>query len=135
MSRTVWTFLTTSFPEFHCDRLTQDCVDNQTRSHKATTSWEAKLNSLMWSLDDDKPRFRHEKWRQIFDNAQLKLYPTPVATPANSFFSLPLGQSEEKWTVWLSQENIWSRYSTISHVAVLQGDELKVSLVFLKKFR
>jgi len=37
-------------------------------------------------------------------------------------FSLPLGEENVKWTVWLSDEGVWDRYSTLSQIAVLQGE-------------
>lgn len=40
-------------------------------------------------------------------------------------FSLPLGEESETWTIWLSEEKLWERFSTLSQIAVLQGGELK----------
>ncbi|KAI0136399.1 methyltransferase [Xylariales sp. AK1849] len=99
---------------------------NKPKEWKATTEWEQKLNDFVWSLDDGHPRFRHQKWKEVFES-QL---------PGNSFqvvkqtfmddlpkFSLPIGEGSEKWTVWLSEDNLWSRLSTLSHIAVLKGQE------------
>ncbi|KAL8874493.1 MAG: hypothetical protein Q9174_000186 [Haloplaca sp. 1 TL-2023] len=40
---------------------------NAPKSWEPQTTWEAKMKDLMWSYDDQQPRFRHEKWRQVFD--------------------------------------------------------------------
>lgn len=37
-------------------------------------------------------------------------------------FSLPLGEHSMKWTVWLSEEALWSRFNTLSQVATLKGE-------------
>jgi len=42
---------------------------------------------------------------------------------------MPLGAEEESWTVWLSREGVWERYRTLGQVAVLEGEELAVSLI------
>ena len=46
-------------------------------------------------------------------------------------FSLPLAEDMAKWIVWLSKEVAWSRYSTLSQIAVLTGDELVVGFRFI----
>ncbi|KAF2810239.1 S-adenosyl-L-methionine-dependent methyltransferase [Mytilinidion resinicola] len=97
---------------------------NQTKSAAMTTTWESKLHDLTWTFDDNEPRFRHEKWKQVFDN-QVKSTPLTILTSANPLFSLPLGEDEVKFTTWLSKESLWSRYSTLSHIAVLEGEELE----------
>lgn len=110
------------------DRSDFSSLDNQTEAAKKTTTWESKLNDLIWSLDDEKYRFRHGQWRQVFDDVQLKSNPITAVSSANPLFSLPIGEDQEKWTVWLTKENIWARFATLSHIAVLKGEELKVSL-------
>ena len=42
---------------------------------------------------------------------------------------MPLGENQEKWTVWLTREKVWERYKTLGQVAVLEGEELEVSFV------
>ena len=78
----------------------------------------------MWTFDDQQPRFRHEKWRAVFDE-QLKTTPFTIQT-ANPLFSLPPGEHVERWTIWLSKEAVWERYRTISYIARLEGQELEV---------
>ena len=104
-------------------------ADNQTKSAAPSTAWEGKLKDLIWSLDDNQPRFRHEKWRAVFDE-QLRSTPLTITAFANPLFSLPLGEHEEKWTVWLSKEAVWDRFNTLSQIAVLEGEEREVSVAF-----
>ena len=47
-------------------------------------------------------------------------------------FSLPIGEEMEKWTIWLSDEALWSRFNTLSQVAVLKGEERDE---FVKRFK
>jgi len=49
----------------------------------------------------------------------------------HDFFSPPSVEDMAKWIVWLSKEAAWSRYSTLSQIAVLTGDELVVSFRFI----
>ena len=87
------------------------------------TGWEARVRDLTWTFDDNKTRYRHERWRQIFDD-QLKSNPLSI-TAADPLFSMPLGESSVPFEVWLSKEDVWKRYRTISHIAVLEGEELE----------
>lgn len=65
----------------------------------------------------------------MFEN-QVKSTPLSIAMAADPLFSLPLGEEEIKWTVWLSRENIWKRFRTLGQVAVLDGNALEVSCTF-----
>ena len=49
-----------------------------------------------------------------------------------TFFSLPIGEESVKWTIWLSDEAIWSRFSTLSQIANLdeEGREKVKKAVF-----
>ncbi|KAI1858459.1 hypothetical protein JX265_005529 [Neoarthrinium moseri] len=92
----------------------------------ATTKWEQKLNDYVYSLDDGLPRFRHQKWKQVFEK---QLPGNPLQVVKDTFmdhlprFSLPMGEGSEKWTVWLSEDALWSRLNTLSQISVLQGEE------------
>lgn len=66
----------------------------------------------------------------MFDD-QIKSTPLTITAFASPLFSLPLGEEAVKWTVWLSKENIWKRFSTLSQIAVLEGGSLDVSANFL----
>ena len=51
-------------------------------------------------------------WKQVFEQQQDT---TPLQTLKDTFshymptFSLPLGEDSVKWTVWLTDEAVWSR--------------------------
>lgn len=101
---------------------------NAPQGHKAKTTWEAKAHDLIWSFNDEDPRFRHEKWRHVFDE-QVKSSPLSLLPPGDNeqFFSLPLGEQQEAFETWLPKEKIWDRFNTLSHIAVLEGEEREVS--------
>ena len=102
--------------------------DNAPESWTPTTAWESKLKAIIWSFSDDSPRFRHEQWQKVFDD-RLKSTPLTIQA-ADPLFSLPLGHESEKFTYWLSKDAIWERFHTLSHIAVLKGEELEVKLSF-----
>ena len=106
--------------------LADTAQDNAPESWSPTTEWEGKMKDIMWSFDDTQPRFRHEKWREIFDK-QLSstLFSIQWADP---MFSLPLGESSEKFTYWLTPEAVWDRFRSLSQISVLTGKELAVHL-------
>lgn len=108
--------------------------DNQNKSATPTTKWEAKLKDLIWSFEDEQFCFRHYEWRNVFEN-QVKSTPLTITALANPLFSLPLGEDQQKWTVWLSPENLWARYSTLSHIAVQEGEQRAVRQPFSVQFR
>ena len=64
------------------------------------------------------------EWKQIFEKQQDS---TPLQTLKNTFthhlptFSLPLGEDITKWTVYLTEEGVWFRYSTLSQIANLDA--------------
>ncbi|KAI0008865.1 S-adenosyl-L-methionine-dependent methyltransferase [Xylariaceae sp. FL0662B] len=93
---------------------------------EASTKWEQKLNDFVDSLDDGLPRFRHLKWKDVFEQ-QLPASPIQVIKDTlfdhMPKFSLPLGEHTTKWTVWLSEEALWSRFNTLSHIAMLKGEK------------
>lgn len=68
-------------------------------------------------MRDDNKRFRDMAWQEIF------------ATKATQErFSVPLGEARVEWTHWLSEEALWARIGTLSHVAMLQGEEREDAL-------
>ncbi|CAJ2501157.1 Uu.00g040100.m01.CDS01 [Anthostomella pinea] len=97
---------------------------NKPPAWEATTKWEKKLNDFILSLDDGLPRFRHMKWKEVFEQQ-----PNPFQVIKDAFtdhlprFSLPLGEDSVKWTVWLTEDALWARFNTLSQIAVLKGDE------------
>jgi hypothetical protein len=106
--------------------------DNSPKSYPTSSKWAATLREHIFALDDTiddhEPRFRHDEWRKVFEN-QVSSTPFTAAFVGgtNSMFSLPLGEDKVRWTVWLEKEALWGRLSTLSHVSVLEGDNLDVS--------
>lgn len=99
---------------------------NAERGHKASTSWESAAHELIWSFDDSEPRYRHNEWRNVFED-QVKASPLSLLTAGGEqLFSLPLGEQEERFEVWLPKEKIWERFSTLSQIAVLEGEQREV---------
>jgi len=81
------------------------------------------MKDVIWSFDDDHPRFRHEKWRQVFE--EQKTSDAQARHSLNSrLFSIPLGEDSVAFETWLSRDDIWARYRTLSQIAILEGDEL-----------
>ena len=83
------------------------------------------MKDIMWSFDDSQPRFRHEKWREVFER-QLSTTPISIQS-ADPLFSLPLGEQSEKFTYWLEAEAVWERFHSLSQISVLEGKDLTVS--------
>ncbi|KAF2733736.1 S-adenosyl-L-methionine-dependent methyltransferase [Polyplosphaeria fusca] len=83
------------------------------------------LFSLSTPLSDHAPRFRHNTWRRIFDS-QLSSTPltTALVSGTNSLFSLPLGEKTEEWSIYMSEDALWSRFKTMGHVAQLDVEGL-----------
>ncbi|KAI0486018.1 S-adenosyl-L-methionine-dependent methyltransferase [Xylaria cf. heliscus] len=108
---------------------------NKPRGWPATTKWEQKLNDYILEFDDGLPRFRHQKWQEVFEKQPPA---TPVQAIKNTFtdhlprFSLPLGESSVKWTMWLSEEALWARINTLSQIAVLKGEEREAAVKVFK---
>ena len=99
---------------------------NSPKDHKPTTEWEQKAQALTWSFQDDQARFRHLQWRKVFED-QSKSTPLSLIIASDQYFALPLGEEKEPFEIWLTREKIWERYATISHIAVLEGEEREVS--------
>ncbi|KAF2112373.1 methyltransferase [Lophiotrema nucula] len=103
---------------------------NTPKNFDISTKWAGALRDHLFSLDDaiddHEPRFRHDEWRKVFEN-QVSSTPLTAAlvSGSNSLFSLPLGEDRVEWTVWLEKEALWSRVRTMSHVSVLEGEQLQ----------
>lgn len=102
-----------------------NAIDNAPKAWTPSTEWEAKLKEINWSFDDGLPRFRHERWRDIFDK-QLSSTPFTIQA-ADPLFSLPLGEGHVDFEHWLTREKIWDRLHTLSRISVLEGEVLEVS--------
>jgi hypothetical protein len=106
-------------------------LDNSPLSWNITPGWETTIRDLTWTFDDQKSRFRHEKWRAVFEE-QSKSDPLNLHF-AEPMFSLPLGDDSVPFETWLSREDAWSRYRTLSQIAALVGEELdRVQKEFFK---
>lgn len=101
-------------------------ADNAPKSWTPTTEWEAMLKDIVWATGNENPRLRHEQWKKVFDN-QIESNPVSIHA-ADPRFSLPIGEEAYPWTHWLTEEELFRRFSTLSHLAVLEGDDAKVSL-------
>ena len=98
-------------------------LDNAPKSWNVHDGWEKTMRDVVWTFDDDQPRFRHEKWRQVFDDQNAS---NPLTLHfADPLFGLPLGEDSVEFTSWLSKEDIWARLRTLSQFAVLEGEELE----------
>ncbi|CAL8577070.1 hypothetical protein XPA_002919 [Xanthoria parietina] len=95
---------------------------NAPASWEPTSKWEAAMKEIMWSYDDQRPRFRHDLWRNVFDK-QLSSTPFTIQA-ADPLFSLPLGANSVKFIHWLHPDAIWQRFRSLSQISVLKGDEL-----------
>ncbi|KAI0168688.1 methyltransferase [Pestalotiopsis sp. NC0098] len=99
---------------------------NNPKGWEAATKWEQKLNDFVWSLDDGHSRFRHMKWKEIFEKQAPG---NPIQVVKDTLldhlpkFSLPLGEDSVNWTVWLSEDALWARINTLSQITVLKGEE------------
>jgi SAM-dependent methyltransferase len=90
---------------------------NNTLDHASPHPWTLAWRRHLFSLDTpaDSVRFRNEKWRAIFQEANI-----PFST---------LTERTETWTRALGEEELWARLRTLSQIAA-QGEgsvELKES--------
>lgn len=77
------------------------------------------------------------KWQDVFSRQAPA---TPIQMIRNTFndtlplFSIPLGQETgESWTVWLSEDALWERVRTLSHVALLDEEGRKEGREVLRR--
>ncbi|KAL9037720.1 MAG: hypothetical protein Q9214_005574, partial [Letrouitia sp. 1 TL-2023] len=92
-------------------------------SFSSRTPWESTLKDILWSVNDDHPRFRDETWRQVFEK---QLSSTPITIQgADPLFTLPLGENSVNFTDWSSSEATWERFRSLSQITVLKGDQLE----------
>lgn len=93
--------------------------DNKPKSWPAVAPWAERLSEWihMLSARDGNKRFLDLAWQDIF-----------ATQTTQERFSTPLGEGCVKWTQWLSEEALWARIGTLSHVAMLQGAEKEEGL-------
>ena len=106
---------------------------NQTRDGAAATEWERLLRELNWeyttdsvclplhqkvssqALIDQALRYKDAKWQAVFGTDE-----------AGRLFNTPLQEQLFRESVWLSDEQLWRRLNTLSHIANLSVDERAV---------
>lgn len=99
-------------------------LDNAPKDWPSRTKWQQKLKDIIYSIEDGHPRFRHLKWKQVFEKQQDS---SPLQALADTFthhmpkFSLPIGEESVDWVVYLTDEAVWDRYSTLSQISNLKG--------------
>ncbi|KAH8676773.1 hypothetical protein BGZ60DRAFT_468651 [Tricladium varicosporioides] len=94
--------------------------DNAPKDWKSRVPWEEKLKQIIASFEDGHPRFRHGKWREVFETREdTNHFQTIKGKLTGNFpnFSLLLGEESVEWTVWLGDEAVWDRFSTLSQIA------------------
>jgi len=75
-----------------------------------TAAGEQTLKEINAVLEDGHPRFRHMKWKEVFDQPP-------------SLFSLPLNEDDVKWTRLSTDEALWARFATSSHIVNLPSEK------------
>jgi hypothetical protein len=101
-------------------------LDNGAQAWKTATKWEQELKDIVLEIEDGHARFRHLAWRQVFESQQ---YTSPLQSLEGTFtdkpltFSLPIGEDKVEWVDWLTDEEVWSRYSTLSQIANQYGEK------------
>lgn len=87
------------------------------------------MRDVVHTFQDDTPRFREGKWKQVFDE-QNRSNPLSLQF-AKPIFGLPIGEDTVEYEQRLNPDAIWSRLRTLSQFAILEGEELeKVKTVF-----
>lgn len=65
-------------------------------------------------------------WKRVFEEQPRS---NPLQTIVDQFtgnlptFSIPLGEQKVSFSQWLDDEAIWSRFATLSQIAVLEGEK------------
>lgn len=89
------------------------CPDGSPTDITPATDWERRIRDVVWAMDQKQNGFHVATWPRIFDNQLL--------------FSKPLNSESFRWTVWLSRQEFWARFRTMSFIASLDEDEKDVS--------
>lgn len=98
-------------------------ADNQPRDWPAKTRWAKELNDINFSIDDGHNRFRSGlQWMEVFEEQAKAEGGTQSDNHGRRrLFEYPLKDAKIPWTVWLSEEALWERYATLSHISRLEG--------------
>jgi hypothetical protein len=104
------------------------------------------------------------RWREVFDDAQIRANPFKLMVAgvtstlgldggeegnagdgkareegsksgaASQLFALPLGEYKEHFEHFLTEEELWGRFSSLGHIAEMGGEEKEVSFFFFFAF-
>ena len=119
----VWNIEDCKLSLSHKSTMLSRVIDNAPRSWDIHPGWEKVMNDVIWTFDDEKPRFRHEKWKAIFDEQNES---NPILLHfADPLFGLPIGENTEEFETWLPKDAIWGRLRTLSQLAILEGSDLQ----------
>jgi hypothetical protein len=98
-------------------------TDNAPRDWDIHSGWETVMRDMIWSLEDDQPRFRHQQWKKVFDEQNAS---NPLTLHfADPIFSLPIGETSIEYETPLSKDDLWKRLRTLSQLAIMQGGDLE----------
>ncbi|QKX63968.1 uncharacterized protein TRUGW13939_11141 [Talaromyces rugulosus] len=86
---------------------------NGFQSDIPTTEWERIIKEHIWQHDDNVPRFRHGKWKAIFN------------APGQTFFEQPVEEKDVPFTYYADVDALWGRLRTYSQFTNLEGEELQ----------
>lgn len=106
-------------------RISIDIITDNTQDQcQTTTAWEGRMGEIAWTLNNKQRQFHHNSWLKVFseemildENAKFK---------SQKFFEIPLQEKTIRWTVWLTKESIWNRFSTLSFIASLADVDRQV---------
>ncbi|KAI5290573.1 hypothetical protein KEM54_001151 [Ascosphaera aggregata] len=109
----------------HCLGLIWNIEDyNAPQEWTPTTPYESKLKEIIWSLHDNENRFRHGKWRAVFDRQGQK---SPAASGnSRRLFQYPIEEDAIPFTTHLQKDDVWNRMRTLSHIANSDKEEQEV---------
>ncbi|OKL63477.1 hypothetical protein UA08_01963 [Talaromyces atroroseus] len=71
---------------------------NGYRNDPVPSDWEGVIKTHIWLNDDNVPRFRHGKWKDVFDEKE------------QTYFETPLQEEKEYNTQWLSVEEFKEKF-------------------------
>lgn len=101
-------------------------ADNAPREWNPTTSYEAKLKEIIWSLSDTENRFRHNKWREVFERQGEKSADASDVAERR-LFTYPLEETSVPFVANLPKDDVWNRMRSLSHIANSTAEEQEVS--------
>jgi len=79
--------------------------------------WQAKLQAVA-GVAPNKAKSSHDgEWKLVFDEQ--------THNGGSLLFSVPLGETSVPWTKFVTKDALWEQLSTISYVAMLEGEKLE----------